>query len=347
MRLLHAARSRQRSSALASDRRAGAHARRVIRQRHREMLRDRWWAFASIVAIGAALCVAAQLLLWDDAAPYVVGAIALATVWACRELLTSVDGLANMRLGILGEEWTTGELRKLRRHGWHFVNHVMLERGDVDHAVLGPGGFFAIDSKYRADWKSEESELDHRAKAVVQQANKLQHRLRVRSPRVAPIVAMWGPRLDGRFASRFEHHGVIFCPGRDLVEHLLSLPAVTEPEVVEAAFGALDEYVARRDVGEARDDGPPVRSIGDQFNDLLIALQASLLTLLILVLAINVRPMGLWSLVAGVAVAGTSMVMRRRFEASVRAQRVTAATLATSVGLCAILGTSLIVAAVQ
>ncbi len=130
---------RRRSAQLASEQRAGAHSRRVIRQRHRQMIRDRWCVFAAILAIGAGLCAAAQLLLWDAAAPYLVGAITVGTIWACHEILISVDGLAAMRVGILGEEWTTSELRKLNRHGWRFVNHVMLEWGDIDHALLGPG----------------------------------------------------------------------------------------------------------------------------------------------------------------------------------------------------------------
>lgn len=50
----------------------------------------------------------------------------------------------------MGEQWTADELRKLRRHGWRIVNHVILERRDVDHLTLGPRGFFTIETEFRS-----------------------------------------------------------------------------------------------------------------------------------------------------------------------------------------------------
>ncbi len=37
-------------------------------------------------------------------------------------------------------------LRKLRRHVWHLVEHVALEWGDIDHALVGPSGAYAIET---------------------------------------------------------------------------------------------------------------------------------------------------------------------------------------------------------
>jgi hypothetical protein len=311
------------------------------------MIRDRWYVFTAILAIGAGLCGAAQLLLWDAVAPYVVGAVGMGIAWACHEILISVDGLAAMRVGILGEEWTTSELRKLNKHGWRFVNHVMLEWGDIDHALLGPGGFFAIDTKYRSDWGNAKHELDRRADDARKQAVKLQHRLRVQSPRVIPIVTMWGPRLEDHFDKPFEHGRVLFCPGSLLADHLRALPVVADPTAIENAYSSLDQYVATRDVGEMRDSGAPVRSISEHFNDLAFATLGALLSLLAAVLPARFPPVGLWSFATAAAVAALSLVVRRRLIASVRAQRVTAATITTSTGWCVLIAVLFLITLVQ
>lgn len=104
-----------------------------------------------ITVVGAVVCLVMKLLVWEPVDAYLIGAISASTLWASHSILTSVDGRAARRVGVLGEEWTVGELRKLRRRGWRFVNHVMLEYDDVDHAVLGPAGFFAVDSKCRSE----------------------------------------------------------------------------------------------------------------------------------------------------------------------------------------------------
>lgn len=37
-----------------------------------------------------------------------------------------MDGMANYRLGVAGEEWTADEFRK---HNWRVVHHEMLQKG--------------------------------------------------------------------------------------------------------------------------------------------------------------------------------------------------------------------------
>lgn len=103
-----------------------------------------------------ATTLAAAFLLPDATADYAGGAIAITTLWSGATAVHWMDGMANHRLGLAGEELTADELQKLRKHGWRVVHHVMLEKSDIDPAVLGLSGFFAVDSKYRTDGRVRE-----------------------------------------------------------------------------------------------------------------------------------------------------------------------------------------------
>lgn len=292
--LVESVRRRRRAARLASTERAGVHSRRIIQQRRQKLIRERWYVFAGFLVAGAVVCLAVKLLVWEPVDAYLIGAIAASTLWGLNSILTSVDGLAARRVGVLGEEWTTYELRKLRRNGWRFVNHVMLEHVDIDHAVLGPAGFFAIDSKYRSEWSTAPSYLDHFAADAQKQARKLQMRLHVQTPEVQPVVVMWGPDIRETFDGAFEHDGVLLCPGNMLVEHLRALPASTSNEEIETAYSTLDRYVAIRDTGEQRTLGEPQRAIGEHFNDLVFAGLAMGASLLLVFVPARIPPAG-WS----------------------------------------------------
>ena len=150
------ARVAARRAELASQQRAGSYSRRQIRQRRREVLRQHWRHFAVLLLIGVGTAATARFVLPDEVADFAVGAIVVITIWLGTTAMHWMDGMANHRLGLAGEELTADELQKLRKRGWRVVHHVMLAKGDgdIDHAVLGPGGFFAVDSKYRTDWSS-------------------------------------------------------------------------------------------------------------------------------------------------------------------------------------------------
>ncbi len=334
----------RRTLELGSDRRAGINSRQLILQRHRDLLRRRWQVFGGVVLLGAAQCIAAKTLLWDNVADYAVGALAVATLWTWHALLTTVDGLAHKRLGIMGEQWTAAELRKLRRQGWRFANHIMLERSDIDHVLLGANGFFAIDSKYRSDWTEQTDWLDGHAHAARRQAKKLQPRIGMNGPSVRPIVVMWGHNLDGRYSTAFEHAGVLFCPGNQLVDHLVGLSPVADQRTIEDAFSRLGQYVAKRDVGEARDFGPVVRSAGDHFNDVLIAILAASTTFVVMVIPIKLPPTTVWSVAIGLGLIAGAVATRRRHSSNTRVQRVTAAIISTAGGWCAVVAIVLVIA---
>ena len=240
-------------------------------------------------------------------------------------------------LGCSARNGRPANSRSSASSGWRFVNHVMLDYGDVDHAVFGPSGFFAIDTKYRSDWSMAERDLERLAAAARTQARKLQMRLGVKTPKVQPVVAMWGPRLADSYDDSFERDGVWFCPGKNLVDDLRELPTTTDTEVVEEAYSALDRYVERRDIGEQRELGEPVRSVSDHINDLAIAAIAMGASLLGIVLPTRIPPEGVWSVVTALLIITVSATVRRRLDSNLRAQQVTTATITTSAGFALIL----------
>ncbi|CAN0269358.1 unnamed protein product, partial [Phaeothamnion confervicola] len=252
------------------------------------------------------------VVLPDASTPYVVGALLASVGWWFYVTMLEVGGMSSRRTGVIGEEWTTTELRKLRRAGWLHANHVMLEGKDVDHVLFGPGGFFAIETKFRSDWTYAEKDLS----AIAQQAFLAARDVRTKPGRLTrrfePIVVTWGPNVRDVFPEVFERHGVTFCPGPQLILHLRSLPNVIDGEEVRASFNGLAEYVAKRDGGELRDDGPNPRSINQGLCDAFVVLGVALASLLLATSLSSTRPQGLWSVLATLALATGGLVLRRR-----------------------------------
>lgn len=339
------AKAASRRAELAGQQRAGAYSRRQIRIRRREVLRQHWRHFGIILIIGLVTALGAALLLPDEVSDFAVGAIAVSTFWVCASAMRWMDGMANHRLGVAGEEWTADELRKLRKHNWRVVNHVMLDKGggDIDHAVLGPGGFFAVDSKYRTDWSTSTGSLDDLARRSRRQAAALQPRLGSKLAKVRPAVVLWGPGVSKVFDDVFEHEAVLFCVGRSFVEHVAGLETVVDQTEVDQAFAKLDEYVANRDIGEARDHGDRARPIVDHVQDLVIAMSLAAATFLTISTAIKIPPVGLWSVALAVAIAVASRSVRRRISENERVQRATAAVSATSIGFGTVLASFLVI----
>lgn len=331
------ARAASRRAELADRQRAGAYSRRQIRQRRREVLRQHWRHFGVLLLIGVATASAAAFVLPDEISDYAVGAIAVATLWLGTTAMHWMDGMANHRLGLAGEELTADELQKLRKRGWRVVHHVMLEKGDIDHAVLGSGGFFAVDSKYRTDWSSGRDSIGELAYRSRRQAVALQSRLQVRDPKVQPTVVLWGPGVSKVFDEVFHHEGVMFCLGPAFVDHVLSSNTEVDQMTIDQAYRQLDDYVTRRDVGEAREHGAPARQMLDHVQDLLIAAFLAAVTLVAIVSTINLSPVGVWAIALASAIAAASRLVRRRFSGNERVQRATIATGTASLGLGALL----------
>jgi len=279
--------------------------------------------------------VGSHLFLWAPAVPYATGALFASAAWWAYALMLQTAGVATKRSGILGEEWTSQELRRLRRHGWVTVNHVMLERVDVDHAAIGPGGFLVIDSKFRSEWPLKDEELQGMVDAAWNSSDRVAGRMRVHPRRVQPIVVMWAPDSDS-VPELFVQTGVTFCPGWELRQFITALPAVCSADDTRAAFNHLDSYVHKRDKREMETDGDLPQTISQIINSWVAVVVLTIGAALTVLGAANIRPRPTWAVVAASVLTAGGLVIRRKWEAR-RVMYMTTAVVTTALALGVVL----------
>jgi hypothetical protein len=246
----------RRMRVLASDARAGSWARGKARVAQREYLREHWRLYAALMVglLGATLLVA-SLMPTGFLRGLVVGALLVvgpATLWSWT---LQVTGTAPVMMGDMAEQWTAGELRKLRGRGWRMVNHFVLAKDDVDHVLVGPGGAFAFETKWSAtSWRSDFGRARLRDAVAQAKANarilRLWHPLKSRQVHVEPVVVLWGGGVkewpDGERISQVD--GVTVLTGHGLPKWAAgrSATALTDEQIADA-WSALDAQVTRRD----------------------------------------------------------------------------------------------------
>lgn len=285
-----------------------------------------------LLAFALVSSVAALVFLPDAVAPYVVGALLATGVWLNYVFMLQTGGVMSHVLGVMGEEWTADELRKLRRRGWTLVNHVMLERRDVDHLALGPGGFFTIETKFRSSVdRITDDQLAQWADIAGRSARGVRTRLRT-DRRVQPIIAVWGPGARDEYSEPLDVEGVIVCAGVDLVQTILSSEVHIEPAEVALAFDHIDRYVATRDRGELREHGELARSLADYTLDLLTGTFAAMVAVWFIFASASLPLGGLWMLGAAMVIGGAALLVRSRFAGQPRMRAVTTGCVAASVG---------------
>jgi hypothetical protein len=320
-------REHQRAHQLSADARTGAYSRRALELTQLEWLRTNRRATAILLGGCIALAVVAQVVATNRFPPYMVGAVLASGPSLLYTTMLNTDGNHSARSGVRGEVLTAGQLRRLSG-GWRVINHVMLEVSDVDHAAIGPGGFFAIETKYRSDWTAATPYFDVIAAQARKSAFGLRSRLGRTSHTVQPVVAMWGPGLNA-FPDVFTYANVTFCPGPLLRQHLASFPELVGAADVQTAFDGLDRYIERRDQGE-RNDAGPYRSLNDRLNDAGAVSVAVTLSLIIVLFA----PGGIiGKAVAAVAVIAVAIWFRVRGPGGHRTRLVALSVIITAVAL--------------
>lgn len=126
------------------------------------------------------------------------GAAAVGLLWAISWFV-SLDGSFFVRAGSWAEEWTSDALRK-KASGFTVIDDFLLDGRNLDHVLVGPGGVFAVETKWKSKWRDRQHELKslelERGQAAYQ-AVKLQeileglgHHVRVR-----PMLVVWGPGI--------------------------------------------------------------------------------------------------------------------------------------------------------
>mgnify|MGYP000853334543 CR=1 FL=1 len=314
---------------LSSADRAGAWSRQQLRRLWWDWLRSLWAPVAVLIGFVALTCVGVQVFLPASIADYLVGGVVTAAAWFCHYTFIVTTGAAAKLAGIDAEEVTTQELHKLRRHGWRFVNHVTIEFGDVDHALVGPGGIFAIETKRRSDWpRANLAELVTQAKRG---AERLRPRLGAKASAPTPLVAAWGSKARETFPEPCTIDGVVFVAGRQLTTYLRGRPATLTAEETELALTTLIDNVRRRDERIRSDGGEPPRRVASLVGDLYTALVSTLLASL--AVSASVSPSIWLGIAVGAVLTCLAVLIRRMARTTPRVRAATTAIAVSSGGL--------------
>lgn len=336
---------RARRASLASERRAGLHVRRALLRQRRSWLQRAWWRLA-LLAVGLLTLPALALVtLPRSLAIFIAGGVVASIPWMGVTVWRDNARVVAQRSGIQAEVSTVHELTPLLKNGWHLVNHVMLERADVDHALAGPGGFFAIETKYRSDWKAAVDDLAAMTTQARRAAHSLQGRMGLGRRTVQAVLVMWGPDAEAIAERQPEIDGVVLLAGTHLADWVRSRPVTAGSGVVDQVVTRLHDYVARRDYAENAEFGPLPRGPVDTVGDLGLSMSAAVVTFYAVLVPAMLPPVPFWSPVTAALMCAVGLVARQRFRAA-RMQRITAAVIATAAGLLVLLLAALIAVAI-
>ncbi|HEY8301324.1 MAG TPA: nuclease-related domain-containing protein [Jatrophihabitans sp.] len=196
----------------------------------------------------------------------VIGALGASALAAMFVLVLESTGTAPRAMGATAEEWTAGELRKLRRQGWTLVNHFGLGYGDIDHIVIGRAAIFVVETKWSASgWGRPNTTLEDTVAQVTKAARSVRLWTRAESlglP-VVPVVFLWGG-ADGHtlpVSERFDHDGVRVIRGgkaaRAWRADVEQMPPVVSAEAADAVVERVREHLEGRDRHEAAEHPVP------------------------------------------------------------------------------------------
>ena len=250
-----------RRRSLAGDARAGSWARGRARTAQREFLRETWWLFGAFIVVAEGAVLLSGLLIPSVfVRGLVLGAALVAAPGAVWVVAMQYTNTAPAMMGDQAEQWTAQELRRLQRQGWRLVNHFSLGLRDIDHALIGPGGAFSVETKWSGcSWKSDYGA--RRLHEAIAQARDNGRRLRLWQPfksqdiPVTPVVVLWGRGLS-KWPTEDEVRtieGVHVIAGPALRRWLERTDSVIlDDTTVEMAWSAIEAQVMRRDPIEAQ-----------------------------------------------------------------------------------------------
>jgi hypothetical protein len=279
----------QRERALANDQRAGRWARGKARRKQRAYVRENWRSLGAVCG-GLLLLVVAAVPFFPGSFSrgLYLGSLSTVVLGLMAFWVVQATGTAPTMMGDDAEGWTARELRKLRRHGWKLINHVSLEGRDADHLLVGPGGAFAVETKWTSDeWKS--ADQDERVQRAADQAAGVAHSMSLWLKRselaiVEPVVFLWGAGARSLPAQQHvttKGQRVTLIPGPLSRAWRDALPTYgLTPDQVDAAWVQVETYCSRRDPREDTESPVPLaltELAGRAFIGLLAATAAFLL----------------------------------------------------------------------
>lgn len=135
--------------------------------------------------------------------------------------------------GAAGEELVGEVLDGLREKGWFILHDVQLDRGNIDHVLVGPAGIFTIETKSHRG-RLHASAIDPRMlKETYAQAKSVE---RITGLRATPLLVFSSAYLIPAVTRR---DGVQILPARMLVKHLEKRGGKIPPERVDHVYRRL------------------------------------------------------------------------------------------------------------
>jgi hypothetical protein len=261
---------RRRERELSGDQRAGRFARAKARKLQRAYLRRNWRLFALIGAGMLLPLLTLPLLPNGFSRGLFVGVLVTAVIGLLSFWVVQATGTAPIMMGDQGEQSTAQELRHLRKRGWKVVNDVALKRWNTDHVIVGPGGAYALESKWSASpWRVAVSDTDVRA--ACRQVDENAHTItlwlkRLTLGTVRPVLVLWGANARELPTAQDLASGdriVRVVAGPKVKDWLRTLPdGHLTADQIEAAWSLIDEHCRKRDAWDADDVVVPL-SIGE------------------------------------------------------------------------------------
>jgi hypothetical protein len=239
------------------------------------------------------------------------GVAGLIALW-----VTQATGTAPQMMGDLAEQWTASELRRLRRGGWRVINHFSLRPSDIDHVLIGPGGAFAVETKWSAyPWtvNPPEPRLVQAMKQAEDNARDLSLWTGFKAAGISavdPVVMLWGAGTSLLPpVSRFGRVAVVAGPGAGQWRAELSGDHLS-PSQIDTAWRALDRQLGIRDPRDKALTSLPPSMIGLAMTGLL-SLVAAGLAFLVAAELLSLPWSLYWGLPALLALAASAVALRR------------------------------------
>jgi hypothetical protein len=256
---------RLRERELSSDQRAGRFARAKARRLQRAYLSRNWRIFTVVGLAMLSPLLTVPLLPNGFSRGLFVGVLVTAVIALLSFWVVQVTGTAPVMMGDQGEQWTAQELRHLHKRGWRVINDVALKKWNTDHVIVGPGGVYAIESKWSAKpWRV--TPPDDYVAAACRQADSNAHTMtlwlkRLSLGTVQPVLVLWGSDARDLPAAQQLVKGdrsVAVVSGPHARTWLDGLPTDRlSIEQISQTWTVIDEHCRRRDAHDADDVAVP------------------------------------------------------------------------------------------